>query len=72
MLADDPAIAVPIMGHLAFAGALSARPADGRQLRTSSLGKLPRLAGADVVVYPSPYGTLPVLALRSTSGWPGR
>lgn len=57
MLADDPAIAVPIMGHLAFAGALYASPWTGVSSHLV-LGKLPRLAGADVIVYPSPYGTL--------------
>jgi len=57
MLADDPAIAVPIMGHLAFAGAIYAAPWSGVS-SSLVLGKLPRLAGADVVVYPSPYGTL--------------
>jgi 2,3-diketo-5-methylthiopentyl-1-phosphate enolase len=57
MLADDPAIAVPILGHLAFAGATSAAPRNGVSSHLV-LGKLPRLAGADTVVYPSPYGTL--------------
>lgn len=57
MLADDPAIAVPILGHLAFSGALYAAPRTGVSSHLV-LGKLPRLAGADVVVYPSPYGTL--------------
>jgi 2,3-diketo-5-methylthiopentyl-1-phosphate enolase len=57
MLADDPAIAVPILGHLAFAGAISASPRNGVSSHLV-LGQLPRLAGADTVVYPSPYGTL--------------
>jgi 2,3-diketo-5-methylthiopentyl-1-phosphate enolase len=57
MLADDPAIAVPIMGHLAFSGAMTASPWTGVSSHLV-LGKLPRLAGADVVIYPSPYGTL--------------
>jgi 2,3-diketo-5-methylthiopentyl-1-phosphate enolase len=57
MLADDPAIAVPILGHLAFAGAISASARNGVSSHLV-LGKLPRLAGADTVVYPSPYGTL--------------
>ena len=56
-LADDPAIAVPILGHLAFAGAIYASPVSGVSSHLV-LGKLPRLAGADAVVYPSPYGTL--------------
>jgi 2,3-diketo-5-methylthiopentyl-1-phosphate enolase len=57
MLADDPAIAVPIMGHLAFGGAIYASPRTGVSSHLV-LGKLPRLAGADIIVYPSPYGTL--------------
>lgn len=57
MLADDPAIAVPIMGHLAFAGAIYGSPWSGVSSHLV-LGKLPRLAGADIIVYPSPYGTL--------------
>jgi 2,3-diketo-5-methylthiopentyl-1-phosphate enolase len=57
MLADDPAIAVPILGHLAFSGAMYASPWTGVSSHLV-LGKLPRLAGADVIVYPSPYGTL--------------
>ena len=57
MLADDPAIAVPILGHLAFSGALYAAPRTGVSSHLV-LGKLPRLAGADTVVYPSPYGSL--------------
>jgi 2,3-diketo-5-methylthiopentyl-1-phosphate enolase len=57
MLADDPAIAVPIMGHLAFGGAIYAAPRTGVSSHLV-LGKLPRLAGADIIVYPSPYGTL--------------
>jgi len=57
MLADDPAIAVPIMGHLAFAGAIYGSPRSGVSSHLV-LGKLPRLAGADIIVYPSPYGTL--------------
>lgn len=58
MLADDPAISVPIMGHLAFAGALYNSPWSGLSSHLV-LGMLPRLAGADVVVYPSHLGTLP-------------
>jgi 2,3-diketo-5-methylthiopentyl-1-phosphate enolase len=57
MLADDPAIDVPIMGHLAFAGAMYASPRTGVSSHLV-LGKLPRLAGADLIIYPSPYGSL--------------
>ncbi len=57
MLADDPAIPVPILGHLAFAGAIYASPWSGVSSHLV-LGKLPRLAGADAIMYPSPFGTL--------------
>jgi 2,3-diketo-5-methylthiopentyl-1-phosphate enolase len=58
VLAGDPTIGVPIMGHLAFAGALYGSPSSGLSPHLV-LGLLPRLAGADVVVYPSHLGTLP-------------
>jgi 2,3-diketo-5-methylthiopentyl-1-phosphate enolase len=57
MLADDPAIDVPLLAHLAFSGALTAAPRTGVSA-SLVLGTLPRLAGADLVIYPSPYGTL--------------
>lgn len=57
MLADDPALDVPVLGHLAFAGAVYASPQTGVSSHLV-LGKLPRLAGADLIVYPSPYGSL--------------
>jgi 2,3-diketo-5-methylthiopentyl-1-phosphate enolase len=58
MLADDPTIGVPIMAHLAFAGAMYESPWSGVRPHLV-LGTLPRLAGADVAVYPSHLGTLP-------------
>lgn len=57
MLAEHPGLAVPILGHLAMAGALYAAPRTGMSSHLI-LGTLPRLAGADAVVYPSPIGTL--------------
>jgi 2,3-diketo-5-methylthiopentyl-1-phosphate enolase len=58
VLAGDPDIGVPIMGHLAFTGALYGSPWSGLSPHLA-LGLLPRLAGADVAVYPSHLGTLP-------------
>lgn len=58
VLAEDPSIGVPIMAHLAFAGALCGSPWSGLSAHLA-LGLLPRLAGADVAVYPSHLGTLP-------------
>ncbi|MBR2077822.1 MAG: 2,3-diketo-5-methylthiopentyl-1-phosphate enolase [Exiguobacterium sp.] len=52
-LAKDSEIHVPILAHPAFAGALT------RSIRHSLLfGKLIRLAGADLTLFPSPYGSL--------------
>lgn len=58
MLADDPAIGVPVMSHLAFTGALSGAPWSGMSPHLT-MGMLPRLAGADLAIYPSHLGTLP-------------
>jgi 2,3-diketo-5-methylthiopentyl-1-phosphate enolase len=58
MLADDSAIGVPIMAHLAFAGAVYGSAGSGLSPHLA-LGLLPRLAGADIAVYPSHLGTLP-------------
>jgi len=59
-LADDPAINVPILAHMDVAGALYMSPWHGLSSHLV-LGKLPRLAGADVVVIPAPYGKAPVI-----------
>ena len=69
MLADDPTIGVPIMSHLAFTGALSGSPWSGMSSHLT-MGTLPRLAGADVAVYPSHLGSLPFTrdeALRTSA-----
>jgi len=58
MLAEDSTIGVPIMSHLAFAGALSGAPWSGMSPHIV-LGTLPRLAGADLAIYPSHLGSLP-------------
>ncbi len=59
-LAEDPAINVPILAHMDLAGALYEAEWHGMSSHLV-LGKLPRLAGADVVVFPAPYGKAPVL-----------
>jgi 2,3-diketo-5-methylthiopentyl-1-phosphate enolase len=59
-LADDPDIKVPILAHMDVAGALYMSPWHGISSHLV-LGKLPRLAGADVVVIPAPYGKAPVI-----------
>jgi len=59
-LAEDPAINVPILAHMDVAGAMYMSPLHGMSSHLV-LGKLPRLAGADVVVIPAPYGKAPVI-----------
>lgn len=59
-LAEDPDINVPILGHMDVAGAIYMSPFHGISSHLL-LGKLPRLAGADIVVLPAPYGKAPVL-----------
>ena len=59
-LAEDPNVNVPILGHMDVAGALYMSPLHGLSSHLV-LGKLPRLAGADIVVIPAPYGKAPVI-----------
>ncbi|MBD8497567.1 2,3-diketo-5-methylthiopentyl-1-phosphate enolase [Paenibacillus arenosi] len=65
-LASDPDISVPIMAHPAMAGALYPSPHYGISARLL-LGKLLRLAGADFVLFPSPYGSV-TMPLEDTQG----
>jgi 2,3-diketo-5-methylthiopentyl-1-phosphate enolase len=57
-LAADPAISVPIFVHPALAGALCAAPNHGMAYSVV-LGTLMAHAGADAVLYPAHYGSLP-------------
>ena len=59
-LAEDPSINVPILGHMDVAGALYMSPSHGISSHLV-LGKFPRLAGADIVVIPAPYGKAQVI-----------
>jgi 2,3-diketo-5-methylthiopentyl-1-phosphate enolase len=59
-IAEDPEINVPILGHMDLAGAMYMSPFHGMSSHIV-LGKLPRLAGADIVVIPAPYGKAPVI-----------
>jgi len=59
-LAEDPDIKVPILAHMDVAGAMYMSPWHGLSSHLV-LGKLPRLAGADIVVIPAPYGKAPVI-----------
>jgi 2,3-diketo-5-methylthiopentyl-1-phosphate enolase len=55
MLAEDDKINVPILAHLDFAGAMYESPFSGLSSHLV-LGKLARMAGADMVVYPCGFG----------------
>jgi 2,3-diketo-5-methylthiopentyl-1-phosphate enolase len=56
-LSANPNISVPIMAHPAMAGAFYPSPYHGIAA-SLILGKLMRLAGADLVLFPSPYGSV--------------
>lgn len=56
-LSSDPDINVPIASHPAMAGAMYPSPHYGISAAVL-LGKLNRLAGADLVLFPSPYGSV--------------
>jgi 2,3-diketo-5-methylthiopentyl-1-phosphate enolase len=62
-LAEDPDINVPILAHMDCAGAWYEDPFSGVASHLV-LGKLPRVAGADVIVFPAPYGKAPYLKDR--------
>ncbi len=62
-LAEDDEVNVPILAHMDCAGALYESHYSGMSSHLV-LGKLPRLAGADVVVFPAPYGKAPFLKER--------
>jgi 2,3-diketo-5-methylthiopentyl-1-phosphate enolase len=59
-LAEDESVKVPIMAHMDVAGAYYVSPISGIR-STLILGKLPRICGADIVVYPAPYGKAPMM-----------
>ena len=62
-LAEDPAITIPLVGHYASVGAMSESPYTGISTHLM-LGKLARMAGADVCMFSSPYSTYPFLKRR--------
>jgi 2,3-diketo-5-methylthiopentyl-1-phosphate enolase len=62
-LAEDPSITVPILAHMDFAGTMYESHYSG-VASPLILGKLPRLAGADIIVFPAPYGKAPYLQER--------
>ncbi|WP_449539568.1 2,3-diketo-5-methylthiopentyl-1-phosphate enolase [Ferdinandcohnia sp. Marseille-Q9671] len=56
-LVEDPEISIPIMAHPAVSGALTPSEFYGFSNKLL-LGKLLRYAGADLVLFPSPYGSV--------------
>lgn len=60
MLAEDPEINVPILAHPDFAGAIYESPYSGISAPLL-MGKLARMAGADMAIITSPYGKFPVV-----------
>ncbi|HVO30506.1 MAG TPA: 2,3-diketo-5-methylthiopentyl-1-phosphate enolase [bacterium] len=56
-LARDPEVSAAIMSHPALAGGFSIEANHGIAAHLA-LGKLARLAGADLVLFPSPYGSV--------------
>jgi len=59
MIAEDPEINVPILGHVDFAGAYTASTYTGVSAQLM-MCKLIRLAGADFAIYGTPWGKFPV------------
>ncbi|MET1159728.1 MAG: RuBisCO large subunit C-terminal-like domain-containing protein [Thermoprotei archaeon] len=58
-LAEDPSIKLPILVHsIDFTGTMYTSPYGGIT-STLIIGKLTRLAGADMNIYPAPYGKVP-------------
>lgn len=63
-LSMDPEITLPILTHPAFAGSYYVAPMNGVSSNLI-LGKLPRMAGSDMIIYPSPYGKVPLVRERA-------
>lgn len=55
LLAEDPQIPIPILVHLDLSSTFISASQAGISAPLI-LGKIPRLCGADMVIYPSPYG----------------
>ncbi|WP_307435227.1 2,3-diketo-5-methylthiopentyl-1-phosphate enolase [Bacillus sp. V2I10] len=58
-IAADPDVNIPIIAHPAFTGSFYPSPYYGLSAPLL-LGKLMRLSGADIVLYPSPYGSVAI------------
>jgi 2,3-diketo-5-methylthiopentyl-1-phosphate enolase len=56
-ISSDPDVNIPIVAHPAFSGSFYPSPFYGLSA-SLLLGKLMRWSGADIVLYPSPYGSV--------------
>jgi len=59
-ITQDPDINVPVLAHVDFSGAMFGSPWHGLS-SALLMGKLARLAGADMAIITSPYGKFPVV-----------
>ena len=59
-ITEDPDINVPVLGHSDYTGALYESPFSG-MAASLICGKLPRLAGLDMMISLSPYGKFPMM-----------
>jgi 2,3-diketo-5-methylthiopentyl-1-phosphate enolase len=62
-LSEDNRINVPLVGHYASAGSITESCNTGISTPLL-LGKMARMAGADIVLFSSPYSTYPFLKRR--------
>lgn len=60
---EDPSIKVPVLAHMDITGAMSYSPITGIATNIV-IGKLPRICGSDITVFPAPYGKAPILKER--------
>ena len=65
-LREDDEIALPLMAHPAFSGAIASSSVYGVS-HSLLLGKLLRYAGADLSLFPSPYGTVALAKPKALS-----
>lgn len=59
-IAEDPQIKLPILAHPAMAGSFYVSP-DSGFTAALTLGKFVRMSGADMMIYPSPFGKVPLV-----------
>ncbi len=62
-ISEDPSLNVPLLAHMDVTGAISYSPDIGIG-SPIVIGKLPRICGSDISVFPAPYGKAPLLRGR--------